>query len=194
MPSSPEITTPSKSSVEQLVRVAVHAPRVRHERRADPGLARAARTASTIAASGCTPANSPSISPSGSTSSSGREAPLERGLVELALLQRDQQLAERGIGAEAPAQRLRVDLRPARSSRERTRTGCSSARRPSRSAGRCAPSPSSGIARPLFVAYRSPPYATASAWRASSSTPSPNVLQVRVVGGRRRRRACSCPP
>ena len=45
MPSSPEMTTPSKSSSNMSWRVAVNAPGVRHERRADARRVRAMRTA-----------------------------------------------------------------------------------------------------------------------------------------------------
>ena len=187
MPSSPEMTTPSKSSSNMSQRVAVHAPRVRHQRRADARPRRAMRTASTIAASGCTPANSPSIRPVGLDLEQRREAALELVLVQLAGLERDQQLARLGIGAEARPSASAGRSRRARSGRGRRRTGSSSARRPSRSAGARA---RSGARRGSSAGAMCHLLAPGGRARARPR---------RTASGRgrrwcRRSRACSCPP
>ena len=103
--------------VEQVVRVAVHAPRVRHERRAHAAPRAPGATASTIATSGCTPANRPSISPSGSTPSSAREAAARtRASSSSPFSSAISSSRTAGSGGEAAAQRLRVDRPRARSS------------------------------------------------------------------------------
>ncbi len=95
---------------EQVVGVAVDAPRVRHERRAHARLARSANGVDHRRV-GLHAGEQPVDQPLGLDAQQRGELLLEGGLVELPLLQRDQQLAGGGIRAEAPEERLRVDLR-----------------------------------------------------------------------------------
>ena len=108
IPSSPEITIAVEELGEHLARVAVHAPRVRHQRRAHAA-PWARRTASTISSSACTSGEEAVDQPLGGDLEQLREAALELVLGQLAGLQRDQQLACLGVGFEAPHELARVD-------------------------------------------------------------------------------------
>ena len=91
---------------EHLARVAVHAPRVGHERRAHARFARAAHGLDHRRIR--VHAREQAVDqPVGLDAELRRELQLERVLIELARLQRDQQLARGGVGAEAPNELLR---------------------------------------------------------------------------------------
>ena len=121
-------------------------------------------------------------------------------LGQLAGLQRDQQLARRGIARGSGRPALRVDLQRAGSRRGRRRTGSSSARRPSRSAAPSASAPLRGSARRVLGAVDG---LDVRRIRRHGPPPRPGrrarARRRRTASGRgrrwcRRSRACSCPP
>ncbi len=155
----------------------------------------ARRTASSISRSGATSVNSPSINPSGVDAEQRGEALLEGRLVDLALLQRDQQLAGLGILAEAPQQQLGIDLgaqavgveggeqvrgeHPAPVDQE-TRAGVAVPFAPSGPLSLIADSIRRVVGlcdRVVSHDLQSSPSATPSACFASSTTPSPNCFR-----------------
>ena len=208
VPSSPEITTPSKSLVEQVVGIAVHAPRVGHERCANARLRVPAAPPRPSPCRAARPRTAHRSSPSGPRRGSPRSAPRIRP-PDGALLQRDQ--AARANSGSAP-KRLpsssgSISMRTQYSWKDAKRllvsTPPQSIRRPVRPL-RVAPSgypwvwrrvgglrsvfpagDSRARAESALVAHarasqrreRHSPRATSSAWRASSSTPSPNCLR-----------------
>ncbi len=165
--------------VEHRAGVAVHAPRVRHQRRADSRpVGPADRVDHQLVG---VDAREEAVDQAlGGDVQQGREAALELVLGQLAGLQLDQQLARLGVGFEAPHQLRRVDPGAQAVGVE----GGEQVRRqhPSPVDQQAAAAPSVAAARrasrrPARPQTAAVPRATSSAWRASSRTPSPNVFR-----------------
>ena len=162
--------------LEHVVGVAVHAPGVGHERRADAGGVGAAHSVDHRARRAATPANSPSTRPSDSTSSSSANLTSNRGSSSSPVSSAISSSRAARVAAEDARQRLRVDARL-------QAVGVEGGEQ----VGRQHPAPVDQQSRCgrrwLHCSPAQSPRATCSAWLGELEHALAELLQVGVVGG-----------